>query len=243
MYNGHAGWSEGQLSMELGTGCWFVAQSPSLNDAFFGFEVRTNITKYLTCKKHSSDVDENIAEEVEAEEEHRADPLEDLLTGELTKEEEAHEETETKKTQFVIEGQEEERVEATATEPAPKRRTRRTKATTPASTESEQVKSEVPVQTTESLAAATEAPITSTVTEAVEQENPELASATTETQHEETTAASLLPELEAIPERLSACKDTERLWKKVVRMMGGEYALSLWIPSQKEDRRKTAYGE
>lgn len=196
-------------------------------------------SKSLTCKKRISDVEE-IEEEEEAEEDHRVDPLEDLLTGEL-KQEEAHEQTETKKTQFVIEGQEEERAEATATEPAPKRRARRAKATGLASTESE-VKSEVPVQSVESFAATTETPTTSTAVEAVE-EIPELASTTTETQHAEGSAPSLLPQLETIPEKLSECKDTERLWKKVVRMMGGEYALSLWVPLQKEDRRKTAYSE
>jgi hypothetical protein len=37
-----------------------------------------------------------------------------------------------------------------------------------------------------------------------------------------------LIELE-IEERLSECRG-DRLWKKVLKMMGGEYAIALWVP-------------
>lgn len=40
LYHGYAGWTDGQLAAELGSGCWFTAASPSVNDAFFRFEVR-----------------------------------------------------------------------------------------------------------------------------------------------------------------------------------------------------------
>lgn len=179
-------------------------------------------------------VSKTTRKEIE-EEEPIVDPLEDLLSEEqepsskLKEVERQEQATETQ--QIVIEGQEEEeRAEATTTEGSPKRRSRKTKSRATAITTT--TTTTTPVAPTEKFEAER-------VEELAHQFAPSELSGATITNDTETDIPRLqvLPALPEVPEKLAECAEPHRLWEKVVLMMGGEFALSLWIPNQDEFRQ------